>query len=135
MSVQPFPSGNRWKDLVDYDGDGNEFLSPKNKREKNNKNQISDIFPSLESPVSTKPQDIPKYITIKASDANNPISNHSVFMIKKAIDAIRTHVLKISMLRDNTLLILTKNKNRFRWFLPCYNRLSFQPKLLQSYHL
>ena len=135
MDLQPFPLGNRWSDLVDYDGDGVELRSPKTKKRKNPKsNNSTTKFPELPNPTPIKNYDIPKYITVKSTDLNNPLSKHSVFAIKKAIDAISTKIEKISMLRDNSLLILTKSKRVAELFIKTKNLGGFCPVEI-AYHL
>ena len=131
MSVQQFPSGNRWKDLVDYEGDGDELFVQKNKRKRNTQNTTS--FPNLPPPKSNINYDIPKYIVIKSNHQSNPLQNHSVFAIKKALDAISTNVLKINMLKDNSLLILTKNKKIAEQFIKTTNLGGFC-SVSASYH-
>ncbi|XP_053968596.1 uncharacterized protein LOC128870027 [Anastrepha ludens] len=81
-----------------------------------------DLYPSLPSPITKAVnQNYPKFIIIKSSEENNKISKDSVFAKKKALDGISTEYSSVSILKDGSLLVLTKSKKVAEKFMKCKN--------------
>lgn len=51
----------------------------------------------------------PKFVVITQTNDKKPISSVSVFVLKKAIDAVSTEYENVTQLRDGSILILAKN--------------------------
>ncbi|XP_053949295.1 uncharacterized protein LOC128857568 [Anastrepha ludens] len=94
------------------------LISPKAKRKKVNKEAS---FPLLSDVTQNHNCNDPKFIIIKSTDVSNSLSKYSVFAKKKAIDGISTEYLSVSLLRDGSLLILTKSLKVAEKFIKCKN--------------
>ncbi|XP_054729389.1 protein PF3D7_1417600-like [Anastrepha obliqua] len=112
--ASPIPSGNRYSILSDS--------IPKPPKAKRKKPIITeDSFPVLPEPVKTINANDPKFILIKSTDTSNPIAKYSVFAKKKALDSISTEYSSVDILRDGSLLVLTKSNKVAEKFLKCKN--------------
>ncbi|XP_055913736.1 uncharacterized protein LOC129947256 [Eupeodes corollae] len=121
--------GNRFKGLSpDTPLHSPPLKSPPTKRPKHLTN--FEQFPELPAPTNFKN---PKFIVISSSDENKPLSNVSVFFLKKAIDAISKEYESITQLRDGNILILAKNKKVAEKFLVLTN-LANQCPISVKYH-
>lgn len=90
--------------------------SPPPKKTKRTTNFVE--FPQL--PPRTNFRN-PKFVIISSSDENKPLSNVSIFVLKKSIDAISKEYESVSQLRDGSILILAKNKTIAEKFMAISN--------------
>ncbi|XP_036345013.1 uncharacterized protein LOC118754252 [Rhagoletis pomonella] len=111
----PFPSGNWFGILAD-----SMLKSPKSKRKKPT-NSTKEAFPTLPVPSKNNNQNDPKFIVVKSTDVSNPLSKYSVFAKKKALDSISTEYTSVNILRDGSLLVLTKSTKIAEKFIKCKN--------------
>ncbi|XP_017472371.1 PREDICTED: uncharacterized protein LOC108363506 [Rhagoletis zephyria] len=93
--------------------------SPKCKRKKSS--NAKESFPSLPIPTKNHNQSDPKFVVIKSTDSSHSLSKYSVFAKKKALDGISTEYSSVSILRDGSLLVLTKSNKVAEKFLKCKN--------------
>lgn len=112
----PVPLGNQFSLLASLD-EAERRNSPKSKRKKIG---LGEAFPSLVD-ASRGTHYNPKFITIQSTDPNKPLSSFSVFAKKKAIDGISKEVENINILRDGSLLVLTKNQKIAEKFINVKN--------------
>ncbi|XP_055916347.1 rho GTPase-activating protein gacK-like [Eupeodes corollae] len=99
--------GNRFAEL-------NQLTSPLKKRQKKSINPSSVLSFDIPSHSNSKN---PKFIIITPTDPKQPLTSVSVFLLKKAIDAISTSYEYITQLRDGNLLILVKSQQVANLFL------------------
>ncbi|XP_036343296.1 uncharacterized protein LOC118752489 [Rhagoletis pomonella] len=111
--MSTIPSGNRYSILAE-----GMLNSPKAKRKKAT---AKAHFPALPDVSTNNNSTDPKFIIIKSTDASKPLSSFSVFAKKKALDCISTEYLSVSILRDDSLLILAKSLKVAEKFIKCKN--------------
>ncbi|XP_055918627.1 uncharacterized protein LOC129950729 [Eupeodes corollae] len=120
--------GNRYKGLSpDKPLSSPPVHSPPPKRTKQIMSQ--EEFPELPQSNSKNP----KFILISSIDDKKPLSSVSVFVLKKAIDAISKEYDSINQLRDGNILILAKNKRIAEKFIAISN-LANQCPVKVKYH-
>lgn len=100
-------SGNRFTVL-------DEPTDPPKKRPKTNTNSPTAL--SFDTPSHSNSKN-PKFIIISPTDPKQLLTSVSVFLLKKAIDAISTSYEYITQLRDGNLLILVKSQRVANLFL------------------